>query len=575
MAEETHSALVNFLSDPATLVGLGVVAAGTAYYLSSRTTPFSPPVPLGNQTSEVPGGERARKSPFQTTDDLMTCFHEDAKTLYQSFQRGKRESKNGPCLGWRVGPDHPYQWLSYQEVEDAATQFGAGLVQLGVETGQDSFVGAYARNSPEWVVAEQSCNYYSRVLVPLYDTLGAEAVAYIINQTCMSVVVCEASKLLPLIKHSGNCPSLRLIITMANSISSEERDAAQQAGLVLHTMSDVKKMGRETPVELMPASVESLATICYTSGTTGNPKGVILTNENMVADASGVLALVESSIKVGPEDVHISYLPLAHMMERLVELFLFMNGARIGFFRGDVKELVNDIQALKPTFFVSVPRLLNRVYDKVIAGVSTSPVKKWLFQKAMASKRREIERGVIRRDSMWDWIVFNKVQNTLGGRVRVIVTGSAPISAKVMDFLRCAFGCLVLEGYGQTECAAAASGTVPGDIRGGHVGVPLPCNLIKLVDVAEMDYFAENGEGEVCFKGPNVFKGYYKDEEKTKEALDSDGWLHSGDIGRWEPNGTLRIVDRKKNIFKLAQVRHLCLHHSRALLNLSMHRGFH
>jgi len=185
--------------------------------------------------------------------------------------------------------------------------------------------------------------------------------------------------------------------------------------------------------------------------------------------------------------------------------------------------------------------------------VSTSALKKFLFKSAMGAKLAELRQGIVRRDSIWDWLVFRRVQQSMGGRVRFIITGSAPISSKVMDFVRVAFGCQVFEGYGQTECTAGATMTLPGDCTAGHVGAPLPCNRMKLVDVKDMNYFAENGEGEVCFYGPNIFKGYLKDPTKTAEALDADGWLHSGDIGRWLPNGSLKIIDRKKHIFKLAQ----------------------
>uniref|UniRef100_A0A8C3H7H2 long-chain-fatty-acid--CoA ligase n=3 Tax=Chrysemys picta bellii TaxID=8478 RepID=A0A8C3H7H2_CHRPI len=134
-----------------------------------------------------------------------------------------------------------------------------------------------------------------------------------------------------------------------------------------------------------------------------------------------------------------------------------------------------------------------------------------------------------------------------------MVTAAAPISPSVLTLLRGALGCQIFEAYGQTECAAGCTFTVPGDCTSGHVGAPLPCNILKLEDVADMNYFSSNNEGEVCIKGPNVFKGYLKDPEKTAEAIDTDGWLHTGDIGKWMPNGTLKIIDRKKNIFKLAQ----------------------
>ncbi|XP_031438471.1 long-chain-fatty-acid--CoA ligase 5 [Clupea harengus] len=227
-------------------------------------------------------------------------------------------------------------------------------------------------------------------------------------------------------------------------------------------------------------------------------------------------------------------------------------GGRVGFFQGDIKLLPDDMKTLKPTIFPVVPRLLNRVYDKVQSGAQ-SPFKKWLLNFAVERKIAEVRRGIVRNDSIWDRLIFHKVQESLGGCVRILVTGAAPISPSVLNFLRACLGCQIFEAYGQTECTAGCTFAVPGDWTSGHVGAPIPCNVVKLVDVEEMNYFASNGEGEVCVKGKNVFVGYLKDPEKTAEALDSEGWLHTGDIGKWLPSGVLKIIDRKKNIFKLAQ----------------------
>jgi long-chain acyl-CoA synthetase len=170
-----------------------------------------------------------------------------------------------------------------------------------------------------------------------------------------------------------------------------------------------------------------------------------------------------------------------------------------------------------------------------------------------------LRQGVIRNDTLWDKLVFSKVRARLGGRVKVIITGAAPIAADVLDFLRAAFGCQVLEGYGQTETAAAVSATLVGDYSieaNGHVGAVLPCCEIKLVDIPDMGYTADdqpNPRGEICVRGYNVFKGYYKQPEKTKETLDADGWCHTGDVGMFLPNGTLKVIDRKKHLFKLSQ----------------------
>ncbi|XP_073800741.1 long-chain-fatty-acid--CoA ligase 1a isoform X3 [Danio rerio] len=251
-------------------------------------------------------------------------------------------------------------------------------------------------------------------------------------------------------------------------------------------------------------------------------------------------------------DIHISYLPLAHMFERVVEGVLLCHGAKIGYFQGDIRLLMDDLKNLKPTIFPVVPRLLNRMFDKIF-GQANTPLKRWLLDFATSRKEAELKSGVVRKDSMWDKLIFSKVQASLGGRVRLMITGAAPVSPTVLTFLRAALGCQFYEGYGQTECTAGCTMSLPGDWTAGHVGAPLPCNFVKLVDVAEMNYFAANGEGEVCVKGPNVFQGYLKDPEQTSGAVDKAGWLHTGDIGKWLPNGTLKIIDRKKHIFKLAQ----------------------
>jgi long-chain acyl-CoA synthetase len=174
----------------------------------------------------------------------------------------------------------------------------------------------------------------------------------------------------------------------------------------------------------------------------------------------------------------------------------------------------------------------------------------------VATKLERLKSGGGFHHALWDRIIFNKVRAVFGGRVRLMVSGSAPISGEVLDFMRIAFCCDVLEGYGMTETAAAATGTFPGEIGTAHVGVPNMCVELKLMDVPDMDYLATDlpyPRGEICLRGHNIFKGYYKDPEKTKEALDEEGWLHTGDIGQINSNGTLSIIDRKKNIFKLAQ----------------------
>jgi len=202
---------------------------------------------------------------------------------------------------------------------------------------------------------------------------------------------------------------------------------------------------------------------------------------------------------------------------------------------------------------VTVPRLLGRLYDKVMETLRVEAIKKAVFEKAFSDKKADLKKGYYNH-SIWDNLVFNKIKAKLGGNVRFIITGSAPISPNLLDFLRICFCCPVLEGYGQTETCAAGTRTLWGDTDTGHVGIPQVTIELKLVDVPEMNHFATNDlpSGEICFRGPACSSGYYKNPAKTRETIDENGWIHTGDVGQIFPNGNVKIIDRKKNIFKLS-----------------------
>uniref|UniRef100_A0A8C0H133 Arachidonate--CoA ligase n=1 Tax=Chelonoidis abingdonii TaxID=106734 RepID=A0A8C0H133_CHEAB len=519
-----------FHSLPATtLVGIGAFAAVIAYWFASRPKALKPPCDLLMQSQEVEGWEGARRSVIGGSTELLTHYYDDARTMYEVFRRGFNISENGPCLGFRK-PKQPYQWLSYKEVSERAEALGSGLLQQGCKPSASQFIGVFAQNRPEWIISELACYTYSMVVVPLYDTLGHGAIRYIINTADISTVICDKpEKARILLDHveKRETPGLKSIILM-DPFEKDLKERGKRCGSFIN------------------------AVLFLFSFFSGNPKGAMLTHRNVVADFSGFLKVTEKVIFPRQDDVLISFLPLAHMFERVIQSVVYCHGGRIGFFQGDIRLLSDDMKALRPTIFPVVPRLLNRMYDKIFSQADT-PLKRWLLEFAAKRKKAEVQSGIIRNDSLWDKLFFNKIQASLGGCVRMIVTGAAPASPTVLGFLRAALGCQVYEGYGQTECTAGCTFTTPGDWTSGHVGAPLPCNLIKLMDVEEMNYFASKGEGEICVKGPNVFKGYLKDGEKTAEALDKEGWLHTGDIGKWLPTGTLKIIDRKKHIFKLAQ----------------------
>ncbi|XP_005808568.1 long-chain-fatty-acid--CoA ligase 1-like [Xiphophorus maculatus] len=546
-AEELWSLLPSLSTS--SLLGLGALASLTVYWLLTRPLPVRPPCDLQAQSVAVGGDPSCRRSALLKDDNLLEFYYDDIRTVYEMFQRGLRISGDGPCLGYRK-PGQPYEWISYSEVAQQAQWMGSGMIAKGCQ----QFVGVYSPNRPEWVISEMACYTYSMALVPLYDTLGTEAMVHILNLAEMSLVVCdreERAALLLECKEKGMTPKVSCLV-LFNDFSQAFGERAKKCEVDVLYREQLMELGKQNLKDPVLPQPQDLAVVCFTSGTTGKPKGAMITHGNIASNTSSVIKILEGSFVIRQEDVSISYLPLAHMFERMIQLTMYCYGARVGFFQGDVSLLMDDIKTLKPTLFPVVPRILNRIYDKILGSV-TSPLQRALLHYAVGRKQAELCRGIVRNNSLWDKLVFKKIQASLGGNLRFALTASAPISCTVLSFLRATMGCMICEGYGQTECTGGCTFSLIGDSSTGHVGAPLPCAMVKVVDIPDMNYFAKNGEGEICIRGPSVFKGYLKDPERTAEALDSDGWLHTGDVGQWLPNGTLRIIDRKKHIFKLCQ----------------------
>ena len=340
------------------------------------------------------------------------------------------------------------------------------MIELGLNANQA--VGLFSINREEWCITEQACFASGLVTVPLYDTLGNESIAYICDQTEMEIIFTSSDKLKLLTGMLQDIKHVKRIVCF-DRLSAEETskysDAIKEAGVEIIYFGDLASKS-ESIFEPRPPRPEDLCTICYTSGTTGMPKGVMLTHAALLADASACLALCgygpngfsaehRSLFELKSTDVHISYLPLAHIFERVVMTALTTVGAGIGFYQGDTLKLMDDIAILRPTIFVSVPRLFNKVYDKVIAGVKEKgSISQFMFNCAYAAKLENLrERGELKH-WLWDRLVFKQIQEKLGGRVRAMLSGSAPIAKEVMEFLRVCFGCEVYEGYGQTETSA-------------------------------------------------------------------------------------------------------------------------
>lgn len=524
----------------------------------SSGDPKTPITVVCPNAQEVPGEGLPRIAAY-LQDGKLTDIPNDVSTLHENFLRGIKLSGNGPFLGRREkyanGNVGPYLWENYEAVLTRCKHFGSGLCE---HISPKDPVGIYATNRPEWTVTEQACYMFNFNTVPLYDTLGIDAIQFIIEQTEMKLIVTSGDKVAHLLDLQEKLPTLRVIVTMDPVTTEDLTKRAEKTGIQIILFQNIEKNGQASPKTPTLPTTDDLATICYTSGTTGLPKGVMLTHRNFLAVT---YALMVSSkhhyfTSLSHQDIHISYLPLAHVFERAIHQVLVYNGARIGFFQGDTLKLLQDVTELRPTLFISVPRLFNRIYDRVWAGVrEKGGVAASLFQMAYNAKKSSLKKGQVTH-WLWDRLVFGNVREKLGGRVRFLFTGSAPISPDVMDFLRICFSCDVYQGYGQTETAAGISFTALGDTMSGHLGAPLPCNMVKLVDVPTMQYTSKDTpfpRGEIYVKGGSVFVGYYKAPEMTAATLLDDGWCATGDIGLWDAAGRLVIVDRVKHIFKLAQ----------------------
>lgn len=533
------------------------------------TEPLRAYVVLGEQVKQGDSHIR-RHLKFPGGPSTFNWRINGCSTLYDCFVRSAQLYPHNKMLGTR-GYDNVkkqatgYEWISYSVAYDKCDRLQSGLVQLGLKPYDR--VGLYSINRAEWTLLEYASYFQSMIPVPLYDTLGPDTTEYIIKQAEIRVVACSHDKVESLLEIAKHVDCLVAIIAFAPQKFDPQPKQLIPAGTksgnaTVYSFGDIELMGMRKAVPHHPPQPDDLVTLCYTSGTTGMPKGVELTHKNIVSNIAAVEYHSDDAEKMTSEDVSISYLPLPHIMERNGQANMIAHGSAIGYFRGSPLLLVEDVAVLQPTFFPGPPRLYNRLFDAITSAVDQQGgLKAALYHRGMAAKKAKFERTGEVTHAFWDRLVFSKVAARLGGRVRVFATGSAPISDACKDFLRFAFSCPVVEGYGLTETSSGTSLAGYDDDRSnGNVGIPYGCNEIMLRSVPEMNYNVTdviNGKhtprGEVCIRGLSVFRGYYKEPEKTAEAKTEDGWFLTGDVGQFLPNGVLKIIDRKKNIFKLSQ----------------------
>lgn len=516
---------------------------------------------VGDQAELLEGEEFVWRRKNLKGGELTVVSYEDAPTCYHNFfVVARTKYAHHPCLGIRTPSG--YEWESYELAARRASDFGSGLLHVGLQRG-DKF-GIYALNSAEWVLAEMGGYAYGLVNVSLYATLGQEAVNHVVLHSEMVAVVCSVETLSSLFTALPCAPLVKTIIYMQGGGRGEEptqqqREQAAAAGVQLLPFSQIEQWGAANPRDHSPPKAEDLAALMYTSGTTGDPKGVMLSHRNIIAQTTSYPAVIANAgVTLGPGDRYLSYLPLAHIFERAALAVMFMQGVAVGFSSGKVELLVEDMGVLKPTGLFGVPRVFNRVHDKVLQQVSAgSKLKQFLFHTAIKECGKVLKAGGGHKAlPLWDALIFKKVQSRVGGCCRLVLSGGAPISAATQLFLAIAFGVPAMQGYGLSETSAAGTITAMVDPNTGHVGPPAPAVDMKLVGVPEMEYLPTDTprpRGEICFRGAPIMQGYFKQPDLTADVIDADGWFHTGDIGQVNADGTLTIIDRKKNIFKLAQ----------------------
>ncbi|CAF3393097.1 unnamed protein product [Rotaria socialis] len=476
----------------------------------------------------------------------------DVQTIYEILLNGLRLSGDRPQFSYRYSSNEKFKSYTYKQVFEIIKEIGSGAVRTGLEPSNETFVGIYSSASVNYALCLYSTWPYSMIPVGIYDSLGRDGVKFIITQTRVELVFADdLTRVKNLIEWKDETIALKTIVSFVE-LTDELVQSAHDKGIQLMTLDKLREIGRNNPVEVVPPKPNDMALIMYTSGSTGEPKGCIISHETFICSMLGVASAIDI---LDPSRITrvLNYMPLAHMFGCGTVIAISYLGGEIGFWQGKVEKLVEDFHDFQPTLLTMVPRLLNKLYDKVRLELRKKGMAgRVLFQLAIKSKLALIRRGDFSQNTLWDKIMFEKIRQSFGGKVNRVISTSAPLSPEVCRFSRAAFSCFFVECYGQTECVVGCTQSV-NDFEAGATGIPTPLNYLKLVDVPEKNYYAKDGVGEICLKSPAVFKGYLKDEAKTREAIDEQGWLHTGDIGRWTPHKTMQIVDRKKNMYKLSQ----------------------
>jgi long-chain acyl-CoA synthetase len=455
----------------------------------------------------------------------------NSKTLADLLPRAAQLYGDAPAV--RYKEDGAWVDRSFNQVLETVKGLSLGLMDVGVQKADK--VSILANTRPEWTYFDFAALSAGAVVVPIYQTNSPEECRYVLENSDAKVVVVEDEEQMQKVRAvRDRLPRLEHVVRM----TGKSEDAISIADL------EARGAGRDaTQWEARWSSVtaEDVCTFIYTSGTTGPPKGCVISHGNYRA----MLDMINETSVVESEDVSYLYLPLAHSFALLIQLGSFDLGATLAYWERDPLKILPNLAELRPTYFPSVPRIFEKIYTAATSGMEKEGgLKKAVFDWSIGiGKRvREVERSgrapgfLLRKQYEFaDKRVLSKIRGLFGGRLRLALSGAAPINPEILRFFDAA-GVLVLEGWGMTETSTAATISSPEDFKVGTIGKPFPGCEVRIAE-----------DGEILVKGPNVFQGYYKNEEATREAI-VDGWLHTGDIGEIDSEGFIKITGRKKDI---------------------------
>ncbi|MEO0071080.1 MAG: long-chain fatty acid--CoA ligase [candidate division WOR-3 bacterium] len=462
-----------------------------------------------------------------------------AETLYLAFQKVAERLPEHPALMHKV--NGKYQTITYSRLKRMVDDLAAGLKTAGVMPGMR--VGIYSYNRPEWVIADLAIIKLGAITVPVYHNLPTESVRYILNDAEVSYLFVETPDLYnSLTPHLSEIKPLKTIITFYDTPEGVSGGKSLTSFSALLQLG-ARALGENSEIAQPHLSEPSdLVTICYTSGTTGEPKGAMLTHHNIL---SNVWAAIER-FNVNENDLLVSFLPLCHMFERTCGYYtMLLAGATVAYAQS-IETIREDVKAVKPTLLIVVPRVLEKAYNAVQEKVLTGPplqrklmvatIKTYNRYALLRSRKQKIPLILKFQHWLFGVLVVGKLKKLAGGRVRLIVSGGAPLDRKLARIFR-NLGFNLLEGYGLTETSPVVCAAIPGEERVGTVGKPFPNVEVKI-----------GPEDEILVRGPNVMKGYLNKPEESARAVDAEGWFHTGDQGRFDSEGNLIITGRIKEI---------------------------